>query len=124
MELFDFIKSIDAYVKFSGSYSPKNTYVNVEICKNFSDLAASALCRKTKSNGLGWSLFGRSESPDFDEAMQDLADTIRGNILGFVNGGVLVFSFPVPEDLVHTKGYKPDKSDNDISWHEFASGNY
>lgn len=98
MELFDYLKSIGAHIDFNGSYGPNNTFVNVKIKKDGSDCFI---------NGSQPSFFGRSETPDFDEAVQDLANQIRGKKIAFVIGGGERHNLPVPKNLKHTKGYEP-----------------
>jgi hypothetical protein len=90
MELFAFVEIIKGHIEFSGSYDPDNPHCNVELHRGNEDASL------VEHGHL--SCFGRSENVDFDEALQDLAETISGKQIWFGKVG-----YNVPK-LTHTKG--------------------
>ena len=94
VELFDFAKIIGAHINFTGSYSSGNTFVNANLCKGF---GGSNSVRGHR----GWSVFGRSETPDLDEAIANLASEISEEKVRFDDGVI----YEVPP-LTHTRGYR------------------
>lgn len=89
IELFDYLKLINAHVEFSGSFSPKNTYINAHICIGFVRLPTE-----------GASVFGRSERANIEEALDNLATKVSGKQLMM---GKIAHQFPC---LKHTRGYR------------------
>lgn len=89
IELFDFLRSIGAHVDFSGSFSPKNTYINVHICIGFVRIPTE-----------GGSVYGRSEKLNIEEALENLASQVSGKQLMM---GKIAHQFP---QLKHTHGYR------------------
>lgn len=89
VELFDFLRSIGAHVDFSGSFSSKNTYINAHICIGSVRLPTE-----------GGSVYGRSEKPDIEEALANLAAKVSGKQLMM---GKIAHQFPA---LKHTRGYR------------------
>lgn len=97
MELFDFAKLIGGYIQFAGSFSLENTYVNATLNHGYHSVSA---------DHPGRSVFGRSETPDLDEALTNLARELSGRKI-FTEQRA---EYRVPEPLKHTRGYrgKPD----------------
>lgn len=96
MELLDYVKSINAYVEFSGSFNPKNTYANVHAKKGNKDLYITS--------HQGWSTFGRSEKADLEEALEFYATELSEQEFQFGPFSKNV-EYTAPK-LHHTRGYR------------------
>ena len=104
IELFDFAKSIgvdehgnkiEAFISFSGSFAPHNTFANANLM-----LPHYGTARLD-----GWSVFGRSEKGDVEEALANLAKNISEQTIHFDTIGSNYTKREVPK-LKHTKGYR------------------
>lgn len=97
IELFDYAKTIGAFIEFTGSYKPKWEFANANIVVPGDGYA----------NIDGWSVFGRSEKVDVDEAFEKLAEAISEKTLRF-GPPFIKKTYNVPR-LKHTRGYRGRK---------------
>lgn len=95
IELFDYAKSIGCFISFSGSYAPDNTFANANLMMPCYGSARID----------GWSVFGRSDNGDVEEALVDLAKKISKQTIGFDTIGSNYTKREVPK-LRHTRKYR------------------
>jgi len=103
MEILDYAREIGAYISWTGSYDPRNTFVNAYFKQADGSSKKDAYLVKDR----GWSFFGRSERSDFDEAVNQLAEQLSNQKFTFGQPHSRDCSkvYTAPK-LVHTCGYR------------------
>lgn len=97
MELLDFAKLIGGHINFSGSFDPKNTYINAMLKVDSDNVTLD-----------GVSIYGRTEGIELDLALINLALVLRGKRIRSQIGLNYKY-YDVPADLVHSWGYRNKK---------------